>query len=344
MTVHARKGRHARAAKRPRRTAKRVVIAAVAVIAVLLVAVLAGAFAVVNAGRASLFTAERPSFAQTVKSGNKTYELNPDVAAILFLGVDKDNGRVTPPYNGQADAVMVLALNENAGKVTCLAISRSSWVPVMARDFDTGMLGWQENYLCLGYSYGYDDENSAKLMCRDVSDLLGGVPIDSYYTLNMSGVGALADAVGGVSLTALSDVVKTDIKAGDQLELHGDQARDYVWQRDVADDYSSAERLERQEQFAKAFAKEAFEACKDNPFELFSLFEVADKHAVTNLGFPELAYLATFLATHGLTDIQMVALPGDSVANPPEPTKFVVDDAQALQMVLDVFYVEVQDA
>ena len=309
----------------------------------LVVAALVGALAVINAGRQSLVsTSEKPSYAQTVKSGNKTYVLNPNVATILFLGVDKDNGRATPPYNGQADAVMVLALNEDTGKATCLAISRSSMVPIIERDFDNGELGFEDNYLCLGYNYGYDDENSALLMCQNVSNLLGGVPIDSYYTLNMSGVGALADAVGGVSLRALSDVIKTDIKEGDQLELHGDAARDYVWQRDVADDYSSAERLERQEQFAKAFASKAFAECKKNPIELFHLFEVAEEHAVTNLGFPEMAYLASFMASHGLSDVKMVALPGESVPNPPEPTKYVIDDAQALQMVLDIFYIEAE--
>lgn len=334
---------HARAKNRSLHPGRRVVAIAFVAVATLVVVSLVGTLAVINAGRQSLVSAsENPSYAQTVKSGNKTYVLNPHVATILFLGVDKDNGRVTPPYNGQADAVMALALNEDTGKITCLAVSRSSWVPVLERDFGSGQVQQADNYLCLGYSYGYDDENSALLMCQDVSDLLGGVPIDSYYTLNMSGVGALANAVGGVSLTALSDVVKTDIKEGDQLELHGDLARDYVWQRDVADDYSSAERLERQEQFAKAFAKEAFAMCKDNPFELFRLFDVAEEHSVTDLGFPELAYLASFFAVHGVDDVQMVALPGEYVANPPEPTKFVVDDAQALQMVLDIFYTEVE--
>ena len=334
--------RHARFVEPPKHRVRKALVAFLCIAVALVLIACAGVGVLVNAGRNALHDAgfADAEIAKTIRHNGNNYVLNPNVSTILFLGIDKDNGRATAPYNGQADAVMALVLDEAAGKVTCLAISRSSIVPVITRDFETGQLGEAENYLCLGYSFGYDDADSASLMCKDVSQLLNRVPVESYYSLNMSGVGALADAVGGVQLTAISDVAKTDIKQGDALNLTGDLARDYVWQRDTADDYSSAERLERQEQFAKAFAAKALAMCKQNPLALFDLFRVAEEHSITNVGVSELAYLAYFLATHDDLEFSVVALPGDVVPDPPNPTKYIVDDVATLQMVLDVFYVE----
>lgn len=336
------KGKHARVDSQPTHNAKKVIFICLAVVIALFAIVGASIGFLLHAGTEELHQNGRDaSYAQTLKVADKTYSLNPHVSSILFMGVDKENGRLVPPRNGQADAIMLLVFNEETGKVSCLAISRSSWVPVIERDFKNGLIGQRTDYLCLGYSYGYDDENSSQLICRDVSNLLNGVPINAYYTLNMSGIGALVDAVGGVNLTALSDVAETDIKAGDQLELRGDLARDYVWQRDTADDLSSAERLERQEQFARAFANAALEGCKSNPLKLFELFDVAEEHSVTNLGFPELAYLASFIASHNVTDVDVVALPGEYVLMEDQPIRFEVDEMQLIQMVADIFYIEV---
>lgn len=335
--------KHAKIVERPARKAKQIVLVCVVVVVALLAIVGACLGLLLHTGAQGLRQDGRDGgYAQTLKIADKTYTLSPNVSSILFMGVDKDNGRVTPPYNGQVDAILLLVLNEDTGKITCLAISRSSWVPVLERDFESGLLGQRTDYLCLGYSYGYDDANSSELVCQDVSNLLNGIPINAYFTLNMSGIGALANAVGGVSLSALSDVAKTDIKAGDQLELFGDMARDYVWQRDVADDLSSAERLERQEQFAKVFARKALDECKANPFKMFELFDVAKEHSITNLDFPELAYLASFIASHGVSDIDMVMLPGEYMPIPDQPTQYDVDEMQLIQMVADIFYTEVQ--
>lgn len=334
------RGRHGRVEARKGIPGKRVAITFIIVVLALLVAA-GSAAAVLLVGKQALFDVDQGSVGlKTIKYDGVTYEFNPDVTTILFLGIDKDNERTVPPYNGQADAIMAIALNEQTGKMTCLAVPRTSWTPIVTRNFANGQMGEETDFLCLGFNYGYDDADSSELMCQNVSFLLKGVPVDDYFTMNMSGVGALADAVGGVELTALYDVAKTDIKQGDELDLFGNDARDYVWQRDTAVEFSSVERLERQEQFAKAFAVKALEQCKSNPLELLHLFQVADEHSITNLGFPELSYLAFFVASHGLSDVEMTSLPGTYATTEEGYTKFTVNDEEALKTILDIYYRE----
>ena len=67
-----------------------------------------------------------------------------------------------------------------------------------------------------------------------VSRLLFNVPIEYYLVLDVNGVGALADAVGGVEVVALQDVPKTDMREGQPYVLKGEQARQYVVERDEA--------------------------------------------------------------------------------------------------------------
>ena len=62
------------------------------------------------------------------------------------------------------------------------------------------------------------------------SGLLYGVPIHQYVTMDMSGVIAATDAVGGISLEVLDDFTAADhtMEKGVVMTLSGKQARIYV--------------------------------------------------------------------------------------------------------------------
>ena len=197
-----------------------------------------------------------------------------------------------------------------------------------------------EDHLCLAYNYGQDDQESGQRMCRAVSRLLDGIPLEYFYTLNLSGIGDLADAVGGVDVVALSPVVgTTEISPGEEVHLTGDTALDYVWRRNLADDYSPADRLARQKQFIEAFAAKALAECKGNPLKLLDLFDVAQRHSATNLTSDEMAFLASDLTEHGVSSLDTVSIPGEMTPIPNQPTAFIPNTDGIEELVLSVFYI-----
>lgn len=279
--------------------------------------------------------------ARTIQWDGAAYEYNPNVATVLFLGVDKENGRLATGYNGQCDALMLFALNTDTRQATCIPLSRNLKTQIEAfAPFARESEGLHEDYLCLAYSYGASDAQSGMLSCEAVSRLLG-IPVHEYLTLNMSGVAALADAVEGVELTVLEDVHRTDMHEGDTVLLQGQSALDYVWQRDTADDYSASGRAARQAQFAQAFAKKAAALAQEDMRAVGRLLETVQAHTNTNLHANELAYLAVSLLDGSLAELDMKPLPGQLVPRPGKMSEFVVDEEAMQALMLEVFYQKV---
>lgn len=303
-----------------------------------------------SSGRWSLtFADERQdqelSLSSQVVWEGATYERDPNVVPVLFIGTDQDTGRTAPGYNGQADALILMGIDTAEGDVTCISLSRNAKTQIEAFDPVTRESeGLQEDYLCLAYSYGGTDRHSGTLCCDAVSRMLG-VGVGAYLILDMSGVGALADALGGVELTAIEDVFKTDIKQGQEVTLQGQSALEYVWQRDERDDYSAAGRLARQAQFARAFASQALAEAQSDPAALMELWDVVQEHSKTNLSTNELAFLLASVAANGAsgTDgVEMLTIPGELQPVPGRMSQFITDEAAAQEMMLEVFYREVR--
>lgn len=356
-----RPAQHARAVKEKKLSLRAKIICGL--VAVILVVVV-GVTLFVNFGRTQLTDPSiRASHTHTLERDGKTYAYNPDIVSFLFIGCDQENGRVAKGYNGQCDALMLVALDTASGKITTIAVPRDSWTEIRHIDPDTREdLGLGANYLCLAFSYGEDNMQSGALTCEAVSHLLGNIPLDYFYILDMSGVAPLADAIGGVELIALQDVTESNIAQGDEVLLKGQAALDYVWRRNVADDYSPGKRLERQAQFVKAFGNKALSEIERDPFALSKLLDVASSYSTTNISAPEFAYIAWLLATSDtssengsqvgdprttnanetstLAGVTMLSLPGSQVAIPSRPTIFHVDEDATEQMVLDVFFIE----
>lgn len=66
-------------------------------------------------------------------------------------------------------------------------------------------------------------------------------------------------------------------------------------------------------------------------------FKLAKEYSVTNLGLGEFSYLASKMLLHGISSMEVVTLPGETV----EASEFVecyLDQDAMCQTVLDVYY------
>lgn len=313
----------------------------------------AGAFALaMNIGRTSMVQTSEMELGEGAVSydngkivfyNGKKYRLNEDMTSILFLGLD---GRAQGYTNGQADAVMVIAMDTSNGNVKVISIPRDSMVEI-----DRDYLGSDMYYdtitaqLCMAYSYADSEEQSAELMCKAVSRLLYNTPMRYYYALDMDGLGDLADAVGGVEVEALQNVKPAGITQGQIVNLTGQKAFYYIKYRDIHEPESALKRQERQKQFVKAFVKKAVEQAKGDVGMLANIFNSLAEYSKTNIGPTEFTFLAANFLGNGVGDVDIYSLQGENVLYDYDEgvDEFYLDKDSVYQTVLDVYYTEVQD-
>ena len=68
----------------------------------------------------------------TIEYDGVTYRLNENMVTVAFIGFDNQVRNLTTgeATTGQADAIMIMALNTDTGRATCISIPRDSWVDV----------------------------------------------------------------------------------------------------------------------------------------------------------------------------------------------------------------------
>ena len=355
-------------AKAKQSSAKKRIAIIVGAIVVVIAIIVGVAFAFVNAGKHNLLQpdgydassievysgASSGDGGHTVVYNGKTYKLNENVVPICIMGNDKGLHTPDAGTNGQADAIMVIAIDTETNDIKGISVPRDSMVKSLKkfRDIYNGSsYKTDKMQICLTYACGNNDDQSAEYVADAASELLSGIPINFYYTLWTDGLGELADIAGGVTLEALYTLpaVNTDkiqssmpIVAGETVTLKGDDALRYVQYRDTSRYETALERLERQRQFVKELAKTLLERVKGNPSVAVDIFNTLQEYSNTNLGAAEFSYLASLVAASDTTELELTKLEGTAVHNSDNPwEQYLVDEASAYQVVLDTFYTPV---
>lgn len=344
QTVHRKKRR-----RRRKKLKRRLKIAGIVLGALLLICggfVLA-AYGLMKAGESSLKQpaqdvqimedAVSEDKGRTVEYQGHSYRLNEDLVSIVFIGYDRGDapgGSATAA--GQADTVMVVALDTEAGKATAINVPCDSMVDVgeIAGDAYSGQDAIQ---LRLAFDGSDNVEAGSENVTAAVSGIVCNIPMEKYIALNVAGIGPLNDAVGGVALTPIQSIPETVITEGEPTVLYGNNAESYVRWRDASGLDSSPERQQRQVQYVEEFAKTAISNARGNVGAFNDLFKLAREYSVTNLGLGEFSYLASEMLLHGISSMEVVTLPGETVEGP-EFVECYLDQDAVYQTVLDVYY------
>lgn len=274
---------------------------------------------------------------KTVTYNGVTYRQKENMTSILLLGHD---GRDTKNLNGQTDLVMVLAMDTDTGQMTLISIPRDTMVDVRRTYDQTDVYADTVNMqIATVFAYGSDFDHSAERVCEAVSHVLYNLPVNYYYLLNVQGIGPLANAIGGVTVEAIMNVPPANIWKGNTYTLKGKQAYYYVQYRNTKEADSAVGRLERQKQFLKAYAAKALDEAKGNVSVILDIVNAVSDYSLTNIGVPELTYLASVFLDHGMSDFDMVTLTGERTYNPQTRyEEFHLDTNAVYQTILDVYY------
>ena len=293
-------------------------------------------------------SAERGQKAQTQSGESKdtiqyqgnTYKYNDHLSNYLFMGIDSREDVDTYESQqdaGQADAIFLVSLDRATEEVKVLFIPRDSMTKIEVFNPAGKSLGMTTDHINIQYAYGDGKQKSCELMKTAVSNLLEGLPIQGYCSMNMDGIPVITDFVGGLEVTVPDNSlegVNPEFKEGAVVTLTGENAEQFVRYRDIEKSQSALVRQERQKTYLQALLKKAQEqASKDAGF-VTDLYDSIKSYTVTNMGNDVLAKLLA-ASQKGISDTQTVPGEGTQGANFDE---YHVDQDKLTDLIISMFY------
>ncbi len=267
------------------------------------------------------------------------YAYNKDVISVLFIGVDKKDIAADTSYgqNGQADSLFVAAIDTAGGVTRVIPLSRESMVDVDVFGIGGGYAGVEKTQLCLAYAYGATGQESCENVVRSAKRLLYGVDINAYAAIDLDGLAALTEEVGGVTVTSPEDIHRygLTINKGDTVTLDRKSAVGYVRYRGTDVDANNR-RQKRQQQFLSAFLTAAKQQVQKDPTRVAGLYSTARPYLVSNLGLSDLTYLVTN-SMGALGKVEYLSIKGDTVMGD-QYVEFHPDRTSVYETVLKAFY------
>lgn len=203
---------------------------------------------------------EEPVIAsKTITRNGIEYYPRQDITVMMLLGIDQegpvaDSGTFTNP--GASDAVMLLIFDEKNETWGVLQLNRDTMLDIPVLGLGGKEAGTIYGQLALAHTYGSGLEDSCINTRKAVSNFLSGISIDYYIAMNMDVVDILNDAVGGVTVTVTDDFSDVDptITMG-EITLRGEQALNFVRDRQNVGDQKNTSRMERHREFMDGFRK-----------------------------------------------------------------------------------------
>ena len=276
----------------------------------------------------------------TVEYKGETYKYNAHLSNYLFLGIDTREAVDTYQSQadaGQADAIFLVSMDRATEKIKVLFVPRDSMTRIEVFNPYGQSLGETTDHLNIQYAFGDGKEKSCELMKTAVSDMLDGLPIQGYCSMNMDGISTITDFVGGVEITVPDnslEEVNPDFKEGASVTLTGENAEQFVRYRDTEKSQSALVRQERQKTYLQALLKKVQEQASEDAGFVTDLYDSIRDYTVTNMGNDIFAKLLV-ASRNGIADTQTVPGKGTEGENFDE---YQIDENKLSEMIISMFY------
>lgn len=284
---------------------------------------------------------EKQNDGEYVVYNGKTYEYNKNVTNILFMGIDKRELQKTEVQGtgGQADVIVLLAVDTKTGKISMINISRDTMTDVTVYSSNGGYIGSEKQQLCLSYAYGNGKETSCENTVNSVQRLFYNIPIKSYLALDLDGISAVNDSIGGVDVTSPETI--GSFVQGQNYHLEGQLAESFVRSRSHESADANTLRMQRQQIYVKQFMDKVISATKKQITTPVDLFNASSPYTCTNLNPSRILYLAESIVMSDGMSVEMNTVPGEAKMGK-EYAEFYVDESKFYELFLSVFYNQVQ--
>ena len=282
-----------------------------------------------------------------ISHGGKVYEYNEDIMTFLIMGIDKKDEVVEEVEEGtdggQADALFLVVMNPHDETAQVIGINRNTMTDIDIYNETGAYVNTVEAQIAVQHGFGNGVEKSCEYQKTAVSRLFYNLPIHGYAAINMSAIPMINDAVGGVEVTVLEDLTNKDktLVKGENVHLMGESAYWYIRERDTSVFGSADMRLNRQKQYLNAFIAKAKSVAKQDISVVMSLYQAIVPMMTTDITMNEVAYLAPILLDYTFDSENFLMLKGETVMGE-QFEEFYVDEDALYEMILEVFYEEVE--
>lgn len=294
--------------------------------------------------------AENPTISSPAENvvvyNGKRYRYNEDMCNILLLGIDSDDTPDSADGNhDQADVLVLAALDLANNKMSLISVPRDILCDFETLDENGNSSGVLNAHLALAYAYGDGQHQSCQITANAVSNIFYGLPIHGYGAFYMKGIGPLNDAVGGVPVTILDDILMYEVpgasrlRPGAQITLNAREAEVYLRVRLEYQADANQHRTNRQKQYMLSLLTQAKKRVKENPASLMTMYNAVDEYILTNLDIGQISYLATEAISMDFTgDIR--SLTGEFSLDDQNRAVLTLDQDALYELMLSVFYTE----
>lgn len=271
-----------------------------------------------------------------VYNGN-TYQLNKNITSILFMGIDKRELEQSEVKGtgGQADVLVLMAVDTQSGKISMMNISRDTMTDVTVYSANGGYVGSEQQQICLSYAYGDGKVSSCENTVNSVKRLFYNIPIKSYLALDLDGIAAVNDSIGGVDVTSPETV--GEFVKGQQYHLEGTLSESFIRARghDSAD--ANTLRMMRQQLYATEFMNKVISATKQKITTPVDLFNASSPYTCTNLNPSKISYLAQSVVLSNGLSVEMSTVPGKAQMGD-KYAEYYINEKEFYELFLSVYY------
>ena len=284
------------------------------------------------------------SGSDTVEYQGATYKYNDHLSNYLFLGIDTRESvdtYQTQEDAGQADAIFVVSMDRATEKIKVLFVPRDSMTEIEVFNPSGKSLGMTTDHINIQYAFGDGRQKSCELMKTAVSNLLDGLPIQGYCSMNMDGIPVITDFVGGVQITVPDNSLEDtypEFKEGAVVNITGENAEKFVRYRDTDKTQSALVRQERQKTYLQALIQKAQEKAGEDAGFVTDFYDSIKSYTVTSMGNDIFAKLLA-ASGNGITDTETVPGEGTQGKNFDE---YHVDKDALSDLIISMFYEKIQ--
>lgn len=286
---------------------------------------------------------QRYDYEDTIEVDGTSYRRKKGVTSVLLMGIDRDEEAVVTGYRngGQADFLQLVIIDSAERRIIRLQIDRDTMTPITILGVLGNQSGLRTSQICLSHGFGNGKEQSCELTVSAVSNLLLGTPVDSYIAMNLDGIPALNDAVGGVTVTLEDDFSALDasMTLGRTMTLMGEQAEIFVRGRRSIGVGTNEARMARQQHYIAQLTEQINDRLQADEGFIGSLYDELEPYLITNLSRGTLVNQAWISRNYERTVLE---IEGTYQVGSDGFMQFYADEAALEQMVLELFYQKVQ--
>ncbi len=267
----------------------------------------------------------------------KTYEYNKNITNILCMGIDKRTieGTNVQGTGGQADVIVLAAIDTETGKTSLINVSRDTMTDVTTYSEGGAYIGSSVQQICLSYAYGDGKETSCENTVSSVQRLFYNIPINSYIALDLDGISVVNDSIGGVDVTSPETIGQ--FAQGETYHLDGDMAEAFVRFRDMDAVDANNSRNKRQQIYVESFLNKLITQTKQDFSTPIDLFNAASDYSCSNLNASKISFLAKTIISSDEMSINMTNVPG-TVKMGEVYAEYYVNEAEFYEIFINVFY------